>query len=142
MPVLSRCMPLPQSHVVVLISTCNVRSQLVARVERDAHDSAGHRAHRQGRRIGAHNKESAGDNQRRWLRTKTKSRIQTPPNRSNEATEAELQLHATEDNPDGCSANKQRLAQASAEYLVPGLSASAHTLLPAITYSITPKVRF
>ena len=51
-------------------------------------------------KVGAHNKESAGDNQRRWLRTKIKSRIQNPPNRSNEATYAELQLHATEDNPD------------------------------------------
>jgi hypothetical protein len=32
-------------------------------------------------KVGAHNKESAGDNQRRWLRTKIKSCIQNPPNR-------------------------------------------------------------
>jgi hypothetical protein len=51
-------------------------------------------------KVGAHNKESARDNQSRWLRTKIKNRIQNPPNRSNEATESEMQLRATEDNPD------------------------------------------
>jgi hypothetical protein len=51
-------------------------------------------------KTGAHHNETAKDNQCRWLRTKITSRIQNPPNRSNEATEEELQLRATEDNPD------------------------------------------